>query len=165
MTKESLLFIIKAVAAVLLLTSFFMPLSSCRYELAKDAFVRNPAGEREKPVLVKRKEPDVSYAYELLDIDDYEAWLIVLAFTWPIPLLLYERFGRRSSVRRSLIFLGLLLCIGSGYMVWAITFAEDLLYGAYVAFAALVCFFAASLLEAYFIIRGYSRRAANLTPG
>lgn len=114
--------------------------------------------------LVERDEPDFLYAYELFEVDDLESWLIPLAFAWPIPLLVYQRFGRRPKIKGSLTFLGLLLCIGSVFMLVVIVFFEEPLYGAYVAFTAIASYFLASIVEAYLIGRRYvAERRSRLT--
>lgn len=131
-----------------------MPLSSCEVKVVGEAFELR-AEERVRLRLVKRDEPAVTYAYEIFEVNDYESWLVPLTFFWPVPFLLYQRFGRRTKVKGSLTFLGLLLCACSVGMLVVIVFFEDPLYGVYVALVAIVSYFLASVVEAYLIVRRY----------
>ena len=162
MTCSSVIYLTKLIATILLLASFFMPLSSCGVKLAGPLEL----GTEEQPRLrlVERDEPVVSYAYELFQIDDYESWLFPLAFVWPIPLLLYQRFGR-PKVKGVLTFLGLLLCVGSVFMLVIVVFFEEPLYGVYVALVAIVSYFLASIVEAYLIVRQYIAERKSRTTG
>jgi hypothetical protein len=88
----------------------------------------------------------------------YKGLCLLVALTWPlISVLAASRLtGRRFSWLYDL--LELLLCVGTGYMVFAITMWDDWLYGAYVIVVSLGLF-ACSVLAvlAYSTWRGCRR--------
>jgi hypothetical protein len=87
--------IMKYAAAGMLLLSFFLPMSSCSYTVPLDLSVKDaPSGAAERP---SETRAVVNYARKYVDFSEAGAWLNLLAFTWPIPVLFLQwRYQKRK---------------------------------------------------------------------
>ena len=141
---------IKIAAAVLLLLAFFLPMSSCSYTVNIDS--GSTEARTEKRVVI-------NYASEYVDLGEGGAWLNILAFTWPFPLLFLQwRYnGRKYSVL--LIWTGLLLSVVSAVVVYAWADIGTPLVGAYAGGGAALTLFAAHAAE---LARYFRKRRQDL---
>ena len=139
--------IAKIVAACLLLLSFFLPMSSCSYTVPIDRDAADPNTETRTSIM---------YAREYVDLDEIGAWLNILAFFWPFPLLLLQwRFsGKKYSYL--LTGSGVFLAAFSTAVVYAWADIGKPLIGAYVGGGAAIALFAVYTNELiqYFRMRG-----------
>jgi hypothetical protein len=138
---------IKLLAACLLLLSFFLPMSSCSYTVPIDRDAADPNTETRISIM---------YAREYVDLDEIGGWLNILAFFWPIPLLLLQwRFsGRKYSYL--LTGSGVFLAAFSAVVVYTWADIGKPLIGAYVGGGAAIALFAVYTTELiqYFRKRG-----------
>ncbi len=120
---------IRLLAAILLLLSCVMPLSDCS---------------------LVHHDTRTTYGYEYTyGFGPLWGTLTVIAYLWPLILLLL--FRKRASLRVRLLLqtLELLLCVGTIYWLYNLASAGKLLYGAYVAFGAAIIFTVAGFLFAF----------------
>jgi hypothetical protein len=136
--------VIKIIAAVLLLLAFFLPMSSCSYNVTIDS--DGAETRTEKRVVI-------NYAREYVDLGEVGAWLNILAFTWPFPLLFLQwRYrGRKYSVL--LTWTGLFLSLMSAVAVYTWADIGTPLIGAYVGGGATLLLFGSYAAE----LMGYIR--------
>ena len=132
--------IIKLVGVGILLLSFFLPMSSCSYTVPIDLVINesDPASSD----VPEETRTTIMYAREYVDLGEIGAWLNILAFTWPLLLiLLHWRFaGRKYSWL--IICSGVLLSVFSAGVVYAWADIGKPLIGAYVGGGAAVVLFA-----------------------
>jgi hypothetical protein len=126
---------LKIVLGLLLLVCIFLPLGSCeRVEPAAPHSVipSSPSTDSKSPVISKDK---VIYLIPIkeLQYDEPMSWLIVIAFIWPLPLLLIKRrFLKTKWKRRIGSILELLFACGASFYIYMIVFwlwYEPMLWG------------------------------------
>lgn len=131
---------VKRAAAVLLFVALFLPLSRC----ARQA----PAGPEGQPQAQAPVEYEYSYAWTRFDAGNIGSYLAILSFLWPLPILLYEAFGKQRTARVILLWLQPLLCIGAAWLIYLRTILEEPWTGAWLAWTALSAYFLASVYTA-----------------
>lgn len=131
---------IKRAAAVLLFVAIFFPLSRCGRPASA------PAGAQ--PQAQAPTEYTYSYAWSRFETDNIGSYLAILCFLWPIPILLYEAFGKNRTARVVLLWLQPLLCLGAAWMIYLRTMLEQPWTGAWLAWSALTAYFLASVYAA-----------------
>lgn len=87
------------------------------------------------------------YPLEHFTPGDVGSWMILLAYVWPVPFLVYHRYGARAKVRKWLLTFELLLPPAAGYFINLLIIFGKPALGAYVAWTALAAYFAASAIE------------------
>lgn len=131
--------LIKLFAAVLLLLSFFLPMSSCSYTVPinADPGETYPDGS-EIPIETRTT---LNYAREYIDLSEFGAWLNILAFFWPFPLILlqWRLAGKKHSVL--LIWCGLCLSVLSAVAVYSWADIGTPLIGAWIGGGAAIALF------------------------
>jgi hypothetical protein len=115
--------IIKRIAAVILMVAFFLPLSQCRAPTP-------PTNDAQELKM------EVTYAYSAYQWPGAESFAAFFAFFWPV---MFSFLGRVKS-KLLINSIELLLCVGTGFMLFALTYMGSLLLGAYVAIALLVVY-------------------------
>jgi hypothetical protein len=93
--------------------------------------------------------------YKMFDPADLFSWLLLLAFVWPFPLLLYAHFGKRQRIVNGLKFIEPIACLGSGHMIGIIAVMGDILYGGYLALGSIISYFLASCCDIYHLVKQY----------
>ncbi len=126
----------KRIAAVLLAISFFLPLAKCSAPVP-------PAGE------VQEKVVEVTYAYSEYEWPSIEAFLAVLAFSWPLVFAILWPGKGRIRIRITEV----MLCAGSGWLVFGLLWLRDLLIGGVVAVIALAVYAIATLYQLVAAVR------------
>lgn len=142
---------IKRVSAVLLFVAMFLPLSRC-VRPADTQPPQAPAnqaapGQPAAPQAVAHPEPTITYTYAWTNFryDEPSGYLIFLAFLWPIPVLLYEAFGRKVWLIKVLLWLQLPLCAGSAWLIEMRSLFEERWVGTYLADFSLALYGLAAL--------------------
>jgi hypothetical protein len=101
------------------------------------------------------------YAWESLEWDDPDSWLILAAFAWPLPVLVYKR--RRPGSREGgwiLYFAEAALLAGSVALIALFSQLGTRAVGAYCRLAGNACYALGALHEVYTrISRGLRMRA------
>jgi hypothetical protein len=156
---------IRLVAAVALLSAMFMPLSECAR--GKSNQPPPPA----KPLLrqlVSRCSnlADCDYVVkEMKDLKNFGdlknywgSFLVLFTFVWPFYSLLAIRLSQGRRFTWLLHVLELMLCGGTLYLLWSITFFGEYRYGTTVVLAAVSSIVCVALIDIFLIIRGAIRR-------
>ena len=152
-----LFYVLKYICAFLLLISLFLPFSSCNQKLAPDAF-RQSKNDPQKPLLIEKKSPEITYVYKQLDFAEFEDFLVLLTFIWPVVLTIVQQSFHHQIYKYIFITLALILPVGSAYKIWTIIFFEEPLYGAYVAISSITCYFLITSVEVILNIRTRIRK-------
>lgn len=138
---------IKRIAALCLLISFFLPLSQCTWQGARD----------EAPQVV------VIYAYSAYSWPSLGRASVYAAFFWPaalsIAVLVWPALRRRG---RTVAALELLFTLGSAWMVFVLAPLGSLRYGGYLAWGAVAVYFCAALAD--LLVRFLQRRRSPPDP-
>ena len=139
---------IKIAAAIILLISLVLPLSQCNYDI-RDA--SEPKTERWKLENQVKGGPDTQVKY--FYAGDHMSWdwgglLILLAFVWPLPVLIYRRYGESRKFNTILLLLEPVFCLWSATVVYAIVHFGSPTYPGYLALLAVVAYFLAALAMA-----------------
>ena len=121
-------FMLRIIATALVLCSLVLPLSRCEHQ----PFLLTDGGgtivEEGKPVTYEYK-----YAKDWFTLKEWLGWLVLLSFSWPLIILLSRWRSMRIRKSKILPWLEILLCLGSGYVIWTISSFGERLVGAYVA--------------------------------
>ena len=140
-------FLFKVGAAALLLVSLCLPQSSCtRNEWVGPDGKTVSAVPSGAPPAAYRQVPVTDYSYALgsFDAGDFGSWLMLVTFTWPVPLLAYQWRGRRKGALRAIRFLELPLIAGSAYIIFFPSLGRREI-GGYLAMVAVGLYFCAWL--------------------
>jgi hypothetical protein len=137
--------IAKFAAACLLLLSFFLPMSSCSYDVPLELGLEGPPADAVK--ISTETRTTILYPREYVEPGEIGAWLNLLAFTW--PFLLFFPQWKFSGRRYSLLFTwaGLLLSVFSAFAIYAWADIGKPLLGAYTGGGAAVALFMLYLTE------------------
>ncbi len=127
---------LKRCAAVLLVCAAFLPLSRCSYHDGAP-----PPELSFWQHLFPRDQGDWVYSYAFKN-NNFSVWgvVTVLAFTWPLLLMLLFRKRAGRWVAWLTPTLELLLCASTAYWIVYALAPGRFLYGAYVAFFALLLY-------------------------
>ena len=138
---------VKGLAALLLLGALLLPQSTCAGYRAPDGrFVTTiPRGAAPGSYLPMVQR---AYAFDDVRLAEPGSWLKLVAFLFPIPLLVVATRSRSARLRAYVYVLEPVLAAGSGYLIWfsAALFATPAA-GAYLAVGALTVYFVASSVE------------------
>jgi hypothetical protein len=128
---------IKLAAAAVLLACLALPEYTCSRFVGPDGQTVS-AGPNGVPVAPYREVVEKHYPLESFSAQDFGSWLILLAFVWPWPILVYWRRSARSqgSLRKLVHFAEPPLALGSGYLIWLASSMGTRAAGAYLALAA-----------------------------
>ena len=155
----------KQIAGLVLIITFFLPLSRC--EMKKVEVQQAPFSVEGKDNIAvnsskitesssnEKSDSDKNIPYKMFSAKKLISWLMLLSFFWPIPLLLYFHFGKSKTILAGLTLVEPLACIGSGYMVWAISTFGDILFAGYLALGAILIYFIASCHDNYVLIKRF----------
>lgn len=119
------------------MVAFFLPLSQCT---AKQT---NPVTKA-----IEQKVTDL-YVYSGNDKVSVETLTAYAAFLWPVMLTVASLVWPRLNQSLAVGIFELLLCAGSGFELYAITYLGTLRYGAYIAGGAIGLYFIASSVDLF----------------
>jgi hypothetical protein len=140
----STLFTLRGVATVLVLLSLTLPLSRCQRE---KAFLRAPGAPAAAEATGQPVEFDYTYAHEWFQLDEWQGWIALLTFAWPV-LALVARWGSRSlRESRWLGWLEAALALGGGYVIWQMSSIGERLVGAYVGISGMGVYFISAIRD------------------
>ena len=158
-SPRQILSAIKIIAALLLLLSFFLPMSSCSYNVPLEWGVDGSPADA--GTVTTETRTTIMYAREYIEPGEIGAWLNLLAFTWAFPLLgLQWRF---TPGRYSWLFSGsgVLLAVFSAAVIYAWADIGRPLIGAYVGGVAAVALFVLYLIELGQVLKKRNENAAR----
>ncbi len=121
---------IKRIAAITLLCAFFLPLSQCTVSTSPG-------------VETQQVSTEVTYVYSAYKWPSLGSFMALIAFFWPLGSFL--KSGGSASVMINSV--ELLLCAGTGFMLFALINIGSLLVGAYVAIASVTTYALATILQ------------------
>ena len=139
---------IKRLAAIFLLVAFFLPLSQCTVE------ERNPETKATELKVI------VNYAYSGNGWPSADTLPTYAAFLWPLALSLASLVWPSLNQKWTIGVLELLLCAGSGFMLFALTYFGTLRYGVYVAGGSIGLYFVTTSVE---LVARVQKRWGNQT--
>lgn len=140
--------ILRIIAMALILCSLALPLSRCeRYRVESEninTVTKNEAVEIE-----------YTYAKDWFVLTEWQGWLAILSFSWPLIVILGR--WRSNKIRESQVTLWteIFLCLGSGYVIWAVSSFGERLFGAYVVLSGMALYLIAAVRDT---IRSVARR-------
>lgn len=144
-----MLVILKRITALLLLSSFFMPLSRCQLIESTDQTTSAVPGSELHAV----HTPTAPKYYQLTPASVFsrsnpQSWLMLFAFSWPVFVAILTMVVA-TSVKRIVTIMEPLFCIASGYYIGQALAIGEVLYGGYVAAITLLLYFLFSLYDSY----------------
>lgn len=154
---ERYIFWLKRAGAVLLLISFFLPLSRCDRAEADRYFGTTD----ETQTVGERHEYDYFYAWEVFDPENADTYnwaakiLVALAFSWPVIFLFVRWKITNRKVNAGIMFLEPLVAAAGAYIVFIINIFNELYIGYYVATTAMFLYFAGASTE---IVQWFRKR-------
>ena len=140
---------IKLVFGILLMATFFLPLSRCYY--VKLSVDRPHPTIFEDATTGAPREYEDNYAYRKFQVGKLQSWVVLAAFTWPLLLVALWIVGPRVS--KALLPVEPLACMGSGIVLASLLDADRILWGGYLAMFALLGYFIVSIAQFYRHIR------------
>lgn len=154
---------VKQIAGLILIITFFLPLSRCQMkkvevQQAPVAAVGEDCKVIDSPKITQSSPNEESgngynIPYKMFSAGELLSWLMLLSFFWPVPVLTYFYFVKRKVILTGLTMVEPLVCIGSGYMVLAISTMGDILFAGCLALGAILSFFIASCYDNYVLIK------------
>ena len=130
-----------------------LPLSKCSYDIF------SKTGPQVSQQQVKKQKQGqqvehIKYFYAIDFVDSgWPGFFVLLAFSWPLPVLLYYKFGKHNKIKTVLMILEPFFCLWSGYIVYLIVHFGSPTIPGYVALSAIVAYFLAATALAHVIIR------------
>jgi hypothetical protein len=142
---------IKLGAAAVLLACLALPEYTCSKFIGPDG-KEVYAGPEGVPATPYRKVQENHYPLESFSVRDFGSWLVLLAFVWPWPILVYwlrrrQSRGTGGALNRVVWLAEPPLAMGSGYLIWAFSSLGTRAAGAYVALAANAVYLGAWVAE------------------
>ena len=137
--------LIKLFAATLLLLSFFLPMSSCSYTVPINEDATVPGAETRTMI---------NYPMQYVELNEVGSWLNILAFFWPLPLILLQWRSQGRKYSPVLIWFGLFLSVMSVAAVYTWADIGTPMVGAWVGGGAAIALFIVYLTELVEFFRG-----------
>ncbi len=133
--------ILRIIAIVLVLFSLALSLSRCENK----AIVL----KGESITLTKKEPVSFSYRYakDWFVLTEWQGWLTVFTFSWPLMMVLIKWRSRRIRESQATQWAEILLCLGSGYVIWALSSFGERLVGAYVALTGIGLYLMAAVRD------------------
>lgn len=151
MKTERIVILIKRICTVLLLISFFLPLSrGCSQ--TETSFQKGSLEQEEKKAMfsVEAYKGKKKYAYDVIgspDTDTVTAVVVLFCYFWPIPLLLRLHFTKKKLIKHLISSAELVFCMGTFYFVMMMCMFDELLMGAYLAISSSVVYFCSTVFD------------------
>lgn len=144
----------KKICALLLILSFFLPMSRGCSKLTFPISSNNGKGEATKPwIEAKIDNPETYYPWEIVFNNEGFFVLFLLSYFWPLPFLwLLERIQSRVK-KFLLIIMELVVATLAWTLIYTIAgFSGIILYGGYISLSAIGIYFLSSLLVIAFML-------------
>lgn len=132
---------IKRIAAITLLVAFFLPLSQCSVR------------EIKTPDTASVPTVAVTYAYATYEDPLPTAVLSYAGFLWPLAFAIAGLLRSQVLRRRGVAPIEMLLCVGSGYVLYALATWGETRYGAYIAATAIGLYFVSASADVAIRVR------------
>ena len=155
--------LVKQFSGLVLAITFFLPLSRCEKKIGEVEVPPAPFVNEDStfvdshkltsPIPNDKLNPDYNIPYEYFNIKEISSWLIFISFFWPLLFIFYFHFGKRKQLLKVLTMVEPFACIGSGYMVWAISSLGTILLAGFLAFGAILSHFISSCFDCFFLLR------------
>jgi hypothetical protein len=128
---------IKVILAIILLLSILLPLSSCTHYTDPDGSTIH-LEENQKLPDNAQKITTYNYVLSNFDAGALFSWLLILCYTWPIPILIHRYKSKREKLKKVIWFIEPLLLIGSSVLIHmaANVMSTALAIGTYLAISA-----------------------------
>jgi hypothetical protein len=138
---------VREVAAFALLIALTLPSCTCAGYVAPDGskVTYIPSGADSAQYTATQI---AHYPLDDQHLTDRGLWAAVVAFGWPIPILVYRRRRRAFAPRGRLAGLEIVAAIGSAYVIYASASIGRLAVGTYLALAANALLLGCALSEA-----------------
>jgi len=140
-----LIIAVKRIAAIVLLVAFFFPLSQC------SVMEEKTPGEASVPKVVVR------YAYATYDEEFPTPVLAYAGFLWPLGFAIAGLLRPPLLRRRGVALIEMVLCVGSGYVLYLLASWGETRYGAYVAATAIGLYFVSASADVAIRVRAALR--------
>ncbi|MBN1833257.1 MAG: hypothetical protein JW896_14225, partial [Deltaproteobacteria bacterium] len=106
--------------------------------------------ESENNDAVTKNDPvefEYTYAKDCFVLTEWQGWPSLFSFSWPLIVLLGR--WRSSKIRESQVtqWMEILLCLGSGYVIWALSSFGQRLFGAYVVLSGMALYLIAAVRD------------------
>ena len=138
---------IREIAAFALLLALALPSYTCAGYVAPDGskvteIPRGADSARYTPTRIVHHPLDDQH------ITDSGLWVAVVAFGWPIPILVYRRRRKALAPSGRLAATEIVVALGSGYVIYAMASVGRLAVGTYLALSADAVLLGCALAEA-----------------
>jgi hypothetical protein len=148
-------------AAIVLLCAIFLPLSQCSQHGDNSSPPTSQALAHSHH-LFPRSDADFQYEYGIGELGFSGRGLLTLvAFAWPLALLIWSQRLRHSRFLWILYVAELFLCAGTVYWLGALTMGGRLLYGAYIVVSATAVYALSTLVALILCARNLFLRRAE----
>ena len=147
----------KLIIGILLLICTCLPLGSCQKKkvvavnsIESKAYNNSPKKHGNSLFVSEQSKPDYLIPVTLINIAEPGSWILFIAFTWPIPILLVTRRICKSPVKKRIAnSFELLFSAFAAYLIYSFVFTlwyEPMIWG-YVAFTLMSMYILVSLVE------------------
>lgn len=140
-----LIIAVKRIAAIVLLLAFFLPLSQCSVM------------EKQSPGKASVPSVEVTYAYATYDEEFPTPVLAYVGFLWPLGFSIAGLLRPPLMRRRGAALSEMVLCVGSGYVLYVLASWGETRYGAYVAATAIGLYFVSASADVAIRVRAALR--------
>jgi hypothetical protein len=134
--------ILRIIATALVLFSLFLPLSRCE---------RKPIVLKDGKITIVEKNGPVTFSYhyprDWFVLTEWQGWLALFTFSWPLMMLLIRWRSRKIREFQATQWVEIILCLGSGYMIWKLSSIGERLSGAYVALSGIGLYLIAAVKD------------------
>lgn len=139
---------LKLTLGVLMIAALFVPLSECSH--AGKANDLPPPAKTGIQKIFPRSDAKTEYSYGATRIGlSLQGASAVVAFSWPVVLVLLERRARGKRFAWLLYATEILLCAGTIWWIYAVSEAGKRLWGAYFVFALMGLYAIAALADLF----------------
>ncbi len=143
--------ILRIVTAALILCSLALPLSRCGHYSAESENVT--AAAKDEPVGF-----DYMYPKDWFDLTDWQGWVALFSFSWPLIVIFGRWRSRKIRESRITPWTEIVLCLGSGYVIWSISSFGERLWGAYVVLSGMALYLTAAVRDAVHSVARHTQR-------
>jgi hypothetical protein len=137
--SHNILKIIRYLACGLLLLSLALPISQCQNKYT--------GLEKLFPAPVTDTPPTIYYPIDFIDFKDIGGVLMLFVFIWPVLTVLVRRRSLKPRTEMVLSVLELLMCAGSGWVIFTLGSLGRMLIGGYVGLAGVCLYLCTSVVE------------------
>lgn len=148
---------IKRIAAIVILVSFFLPLTQCQNFMVPVSELPPEQLEVAKEATNSEYQINMAKSFEVRNLG---SWLLLLAFLWPLLLTLLQE-KTKNNVLKALVIIAPIFCAITIYYIGQILILGRPLYGGYIWFSAMGAFTVICVIEVIQLIRSKSNNALS----